>query len=159
MAGPVSNSERIVREVLKLLPEISKALSRMAPEHAPGPGVSMAQVKALVHLAQYGPETMGELASGLRITTPSATGLVGPLVEAGYVVRRRDTVDRRVVEVRLSPEAQEFADQILAVRRLQVEAALSGMDAEAQAHFLQGLENLAEVFGGDQPRVTEQTDA
>ena len=86
----MDESERIVREVLKLLPEIAKALSRTVPEHARMRGVSMAQVKTLVHLAQYGPQTMGELAAGLHVTTPSATGLVGPLVDAGYLVRQRD---------------------------------------------------------------------
>ena len=143
MAGPVDESERIVREVLKLLPEIAKALSQTVPEHARQRGVSMAQVKTLVHLAQYGPQTMGELAAGLHVTTPSATGLVGPLVDAGYLVRERDGDDRRVVKVRMSEQAQEFADQILAVRRAQVESALEGMELDARTHFLEGLSRLA----------------
>ena len=50
----------------------------------------------------------------------------------------------------MSEQAQEFADQILAVRRAQVETALEGMDLDARAHFLEGLSRLAaaiEVVG------------
>jgi DNA-binding MarR family transcriptional regulator len=106
--------------------------------------VSIGQVKALVHLAEYGPQSMSELAAGLQVTTPSATGLVNPLVKTGYVVRQRESDDRRLVTVRLSETARVFADRILAVRRAQVENALAGMDVDARAHVLEGLSRLAQ---------------
>jgi DNA-binding MarR family transcriptional regulator len=102
-----------------------------------------AQIRALVHLAQYGRQTMGDLAEGLQITMASATGLIKPLVALGYVVRTHDDDDRRVVWVELSPQAQSMADTILAARRLEVERALAGMDDVSCRHFLEGLERLA----------------
>ena len=60
----------------------------------------------MVHLFEYGPLTMGELAEGLSVTTPSATGLINPLADMGFVVRERDEEDRRVVRVRLSERAE-----------------------------------------------------
>lgn len=148
MSERVNEQERIVREVLKLLPELGKAISRSMPAHARHQGVSAAQVKALVHLAEYGPQTMGELAAGLRITTPSATGLVNPLVEMGFVERERDTEDRRVVQVQLTKPARKLAEEILAQRRAEVEAALEGMELEARENFLEGLRRLAAVYSG-----------
>ncbi len=145
--------ERIIREVIKVLPDLAKSLNRDAGVHAAvGHGraggaddtpVSTAQVRTLVHLAQYGPQTMGELAEGMRISTASATGLIKPLFAAGLVVRSRDPKDRRVVRVGLSPTAQDLADRVLAGWRREVEAALAGMDDQACAHFLEGLERLA----------------
>ena len=163
--------ERIIREIIKVLPELAKSLNRDAATHAaaggsPGPAhgaashvaagleavthpaaaytkVSTAQVRTLVHLAQYGPQTMGELADGLQVTMASATGLVKPLVEMGHVTRSRDMNDRRVVRVGLSEHAQAMADAILAERRREVEEALAGMDDMACRHFLKGLERLA----------------
>ena len=139
--------ERIIREIIKVLPELATSLNRDAAmhEHAAAAGhvVSMAQIRTLVHLAQYGPQTMGELAEGLQITMASTTGLVKPLAAMGYVTRSRDDHDRRVVRVGLSPEAQVMADRILVERRLEVEAALTGMDDASCRHFLQGLERLA----------------
>jgi len=147
--GVQARRQRIAAEVLKLLPEISRALNDSLPEHAKGGPASYAQMKVLIHLAEYGSQTMGELADGLRITTPSATGLVNPLAEMGLVVRERDMQDRRVVRVRLSEEAEAMAIDVLAKRRLQVEAALEGMDPEAQQHFLDGLNRLATVYERD----------
>jgi DNA-binding MarR family transcriptional regulator len=138
--------EDVIHEVMKLLPELFRAFSRRLPQHARREGASLAQMKALVQLAEYGPQTMGELARGLGITTPSATGLVNPLVEMGHVVRERDPNDRRVVRVRLSEAAQTLAEDILAERRGEVAAALDGMSPEAQMNFLEGLSRLAHVF-------------
>lgn len=137
----------MVSEILKLLPGLSKVLSQSMPEDARREGVSVAQVRVLVHLSEYGPQTMGALAEGLRITTPSATGLINPLVEMGYVFRERSDRDRRVVTVGLSAHASELAEMILAQQRRDVEEALSGMDPVAQTNFLEGLTRLAETFG------------
>ena len=165
--------ERIIREVIKVLPELAKSLNRdsaahaasmhdaarlaAAPDTATGaepqatdpesaaasaPEVSGAQLRALIHLAQYGRQTMGELAEGLRITMASASGLVKPLVAVGYVTRSRDPHDQRVVRVGLSGGAQAMADGLLAQRRQEVEAALTGMDDQACRSFLEGLERL-----------------
>jgi DNA-binding MarR family transcriptional regulator len=139
--------EKIIREIIKVLPELAMSLNRDAGLHeasgAVGHRVSAAQIRALVHLAQYGRQTMGDLAEGLQITMASATGLIKPLVALGYVVRTHDDDDRRVVWVELSPQAQSMADTILAARRLEVERALAGMDDVSCRHFLEGLERLA----------------
>ncbi len=103
-------------------------------------------MRVLVHLAEYGPQTMGDLAEGLGITTPSATGLVNPLAESGLVERERKPEDRRVVTVRLSDEAREIADRILGARRLTVEEALDGLETDAQQHVLEGLRRLCHAF-------------
>ncbi len=160
------NRERIIREVLKILPGLAKKLTKDVASHAEArgglarppatgstsslveagavaPPLSTAQVRTLIHLALYGPQTMGELAEGMHVTPASASGLVKPLVAAGLVERARDEQDERVVRVRLSPKAQELADRICAGWRREVETALEGMDDEACAHFLEGLERLA----------------
>jgi len=144
--GPLEPA-RIVSEVLKLLPELSRAVQQSMPEDARREGVSAAQVKALVHLAEYGPQTMSRLAEGLAITTPSATGLINPLVDMGFVVRERDLQDRRVVRVALSEQAALLAREILERQRRDVAEALSGMTPQEQQIFLEGLGRLVQVYG------------
>lgn len=148
MIAEVDEQQRIVHEVMKLLPELGTAITRSMPMHVRHEGVSLAQVKAMVHLFEYGPQTMGDLAEGLKITTPSATGLVNPLAEMGFVVRERDQEDRRVVRVSLSEHAQEIARSILDQRLTEVADAMDGMSLEAQQNFLEGLERLAVAYGG-----------
>jgi DNA-binding MarR family transcriptional regulator len=138
--------EIIVTEILKLLPDLARGLNRAVAAHCdvagPARPVTTAMMRALVHLARYGEQTMGELAEGLKITTASATGLVEPLVEMGYVTRRRDPHDRRVVRIALTEEARATAESILAGLRSEVEAALAELDDEACLSFLSGLERL-----------------
>ena len=143
-------SKNVVSEILKLLPELGKALATSVPDRVRHQGISNAQVRAVVHLAEYGPQTMGELAQGLRITTPSTTGLINPLVEMDLVQRERDDEDRRVVRVKLTPKAQTMAGHVLAQRRREVEQALDGMDEQARLHFLEGLQRLAGVYDTDE---------
>lgn len=141
--------DEIVQEILRLLPSLGRALGRAVPPDVRREGISVAQVKALVHLAQNGAQTMSELAQGLRITTPSATGLINPLVEQGYVVRNREHKDRRVVTVSLSPEAEALAERLVNMRKNQIDRVLEGFTPEEQALFLRGLKKLAAVFGGE----------
>jgi len=148
MSTEADERQRIVREIMKLLPELGKAITRSMPMHVRHEGVSLAQVKALVHLFEYGPQTMGDLAEGLKITTPSATGLINPLAERGFVVRVRDQEDRRVVRVSLSKHAEEIARSIIDQRKTEVAAAVDGMSLGAQEGFLEGLERLAAAYGG-----------
>jgi DNA-binding MarR family transcriptional regulator len=145
-AKQVDQDQEIVHEIMKLLPELMRAFARRIPQHARREGASLAQMKALVQLAEYGPQTMGELARGLGITTPSATGLINPLAEMGHVTRERDPNDRRVVRVKLSEDAREFAERVLDERRAEIESALEGMSPAAQEHFLEGLTRLAQVY-------------
>src|SRR5680860_269520 len=154
MESPPVKSQQVVIEILKLLPELGKALATSVPDRVRHQGISNAQVRAVVHLAEYGTLTMGELAQGLRITTPSTTGLINPLVEMGLVQRERNDEDRRVVRVSLSQKARTMAGQVLSQRRREVEQALEGMSEEARLHFLEGLQRLAGVYDTDLPLDT-----
>lgn len=149
MDSAPAESGRIVSEILELLPELGRALANSVPDKVKHQGVSNAQVRAVVHLAEYGPQTMGALAQGLRITTPSTTGLINPLADMGLVERERDGEDRRVVRVSLSAKAKKMAGQVLTRRRAEVEQAMVGMSEEAKANFLEGLRRLAAVYDGD----------
>lgn len=149
MESPLVKSQNVASEILKLLPELGKALSTSVPDRVRHQGISNAQVRAVVHLAEYGPQTMGELAQGLRITTPSTTGLINPLAGMGLVQRERNDEDRRVVKVSLTEKARAMAGQVLAQRRREVEQALEGMDDEARLNFLEGLRRLAEIYDTD----------
>lgn len=146
MSTQVDEHQRVIREVMKLVPKLGIAITRSIPTHVRHEGVSMAQVKAMVHLFEYGPLTMGDLADGLKITTPSATGLINPLAEQGFVVRDRDEDDRRVVRVSLSEHAEEIAHSIIDRRRAEVAGAMEGMSLAAQECFLEGLERLAAAY-------------
>ncbi len=149
MAKTPDTGDLVVNEVLRLVPELGRTLSSSIPSKVMHQGVSTAQVRALVHLAEHGPLKMGDLARGLRITTPSTTGLINPLARMGLVERDRDDDDRRVVRVKLTGKAKTMAGQVVAQRRAEVQQALEGMDGSAQEDLLQGLRRLAAAYDLD----------
>jgi DNA-binding MarR family transcriptional regulator len=123
-----------------------------ASEAAPGmewrrpEALPEAQIKLIVHLAIHGPQTMSEVADGLRVTTPAVTGLVDKLEKRGLVERVRDQEDRRVVRVCLAPHAQQMGEAHLAERRRQMRAVLATLTPEEQQTFIKTFRLLCQTF-------------
>jgi DNA-binding MarR family transcriptional regulator len=67
--------------------------------------VSGHAVRAAIHVHQHGERTVGQIASGLGISYGWASRVVEELERVGYATRERDSADRRVVRVRLNPDA------------------------------------------------------
>ncbi|HMB93117.1 MAG TPA: MarR family transcriptional regulator [Rhodothermales bacterium] len=67
-------------------------------------GISAAQLSALSVIVFAGPLTMGELAAAEQVQPPTMTRLVQALSQGGFVVRERDSQDRRIVRIHATPE-------------------------------------------------------
>ncbi len=92
--------------------------------------VPLSQAYLLRLLDQRGALTMSDLATALGVKLSGCTALVDRSVEAGWVERRRDLRDRRVVWVEVSPAGEHALNQLRQTRarilaryltRLQVE--------------------------------------
>lgn len=99
----------------------------------------------LDHLDTQPPLTLSSLAKHLDVTQSTVSLQIDKLEGAGYVLRRRDTQDRRRVSVVLTPRGKRIKEQnsvldrdlvremISLLRPGDVEAALSGLDLLAEA--------------------------
>ena len=104
--------------------------------------VSPQAVSAAVLVYELEEATVGGIAAGLGISAGWASRLVEELEERGYVVRERDVADRRIVRVRLSPDAVEEVSRVYRWRDEAIERALDGLDAgdrDAVGRFLAAL--------------------
>jgi DNA-binding MarR family transcriptional regulator len=107
--------------------------------------VSGHAVRAAIHVYQHGERTVGQIASGLGISYGWASRVVEELEKVGYVVRERDATDRRVVRVRMNPDALEEVERAYHWRGRAVEEAmrpLSDDEREAVRSFLRRLSGL-----------------
>ncbi|MCS6802757.1 MAG: MarR family transcriptional regulator [Chloroflexota bacterium] len=145
-----------VSDLLLLLPELVRRLRPRPPRDSHPPSLSLAQIKALTHLAQHGEEKMSELARGLDISLPAATDLVDRLAAGGHVERVRDERDRRIVLVRLSPQARARIEPILRLRRRAVEQTLAALDDHERAAFIKGLHLLAQNLAAELGEATPE---
>jgi DNA-binding MarR family transcriptional regulator len=96
---------------------------RQTSEHA---------VRAAIHVYQHGDRTVGQIAAGLGISYGWASRVVEELEAAQYVIRRRDTDDRRVVHVQLEPSARATVERAYHWHGEAVEAALAPLSRTEQ---------------------------
>ncbi len=88
-------------------------------------------IRAAIHIYGKGPQTIGQLATGIGVSQGWASRVVDEMERAGYVERQRDPDDRRVVRVTLVPAAVARVERVYRWRGDAVEAALEGLsDAE-----------------------------
>jgi len=158
-----SSKERIVDEVLLLLPVIGRLIDRpdswekdeIARQGIPTDvHVSPGHIQIMIALAG-GPHSVRQLAEVLGVSSPAITQLVDRLVEMGMVVRRQHTEDRRVVLVDYVPGMQEIARRIVGRGRLQLNWVVERMTLEESEAFIKGLRLLVQGLGST-PEVKER---
>ncbi len=76
-------------------------LARRLRQQSPD-GLSPSQTSALASIERNGPLTPSELASIERIQRPTATRVLGALLQAGLVTREADARDRRIARVKVT---------------------------------------------------------
>lgn len=74
-------------------------------------GLTLARLNALATIHERKEVTMSDISREQGITMGAGTNLIDSLLDAGYVARRRDTKDRRVVKVKLTPEGVEMLER------------------------------------------------
>lgn len=106
--------EEKIRAALIRLDEVWSRLSRQISadlKGSPRP-IPLNQAYLLRLLDRKGDLSMSDLANLLGITLSGCTAVVDRAVEAGWVERKHDPNDRRVVLVGVSPEGQQILDQL-----------------------------------------------
>jgi DNA-binding MarR family transcriptional regulator len=97
---------RIAGNIFGVLPLLRKRLlhiDALQAEH----GIPLSHVQVLSMLADSGSMSVSEISKRLGIAKPNITPLVDRLIEIGLVERKRDTVDRRVVNVEILDEGRK----------------------------------------------------
>ena len=113
-------------------------------------GIGPTDLAAMTHLT-FAPEPIGprELSGRLGITPGATTELVDRLERAGHLERRRDTVDRRRVQLHASAGTlQEVAGALgpLLAALDAVAASLDAHDREVVTRYLTGVLAAYEAF-------------
>lgn len=114
--------------------------------------LTVPQFLALVCLVRQGQGCqMGRLADEMHHTSPTMTGIIDRLVDAGLVERHSDSSDRRLVLVDLTDRGRELLEEVRLARQGQLNRALEELsDADVAqlkrllALFLKGMQTETE---------------
>jgi DNA-binding MarR family transcriptional regulator len=109
--------DELVRRALAELEVLMSYRRRNVCDRPATRDISIPQFHALVVLHERGARTVTDLAHHLGISAPSASSIVDRMEEHGYVVRERDAIDRRVVNVSISDEGRSVVEEMMGVRR------------------------------------------
>ncbi|MFJ2545500.1 MarR family winged helix-turn-helix transcriptional regulator [Pseudomonas sp. NPDC087612] len=93
-----------------LLGRTALVKDRIIDSHMQPYGVTAAQFKVLIIVAQYGVDTPAELCRYLSVDSGSMTRMLDRLEQKDLIIRRRCPDDRRQIRLGLSEEGQTLAD-------------------------------------------------
>lgn len=108
--------------------------------------LSPPQLHAVMWLGSEGELPMGVLAQRIGATLPACTRIVDRLKSAGYLLRERDSHDRRVVRVRLSAKGTRLHERFEDDFREQLGFVLAALSDEDRTALLALLERLADTL-------------
>jgi DNA-binding MarR family transcriptional regulator len=112
----------------------------------------MAHLILMTKIEAQGSMPMTRVAELIGISLPTATGLVGRMEDRGLVRREHDDHDRRVVNVRLTPDGREELSGLHAARRRRIAAAVATLTHAESAQLLASIRKLRAALA----RVDEQ---
>jgi DNA-binding MarR family transcriptional regulator len=120
--------------------------------------LSVAEMHTLEGIGLYDSRTMSETAATLEITTGTLTVAVDRLVRKGYVERRRDPHDRRVVRVRLTKKGKLAYRMHNKFHTLLVDRLTDPLDDQQKQILLETLDQIAQFVSEQYRRYTQQQD-
>ncbi|MBC1482353.1 MarR family transcriptional regulator [Listeria sp. FSL L7-1509] len=98
----------------------------------------------VLSLISSGLTKTSELAKALDVSASHITAITDTLVEEAYITRHRSEVDRRIIELRLTPEAEKFVKEIDKKKKEMIVKRFAVFSEQEQAEFRQLLKKLAD---------------
>jgi len=120
------NSESVTQaeyETLAALRHLLRRFLRFSEDAARGAKIAPQQYQALLAIKGFPRPmriTIGELAERLQIRHHSAVGLVDRLVANGYIDRKHDRRDRRLIHVSLTLRSERLLERLASAHKEQL---------------------------------------
>ena len=100
MSEKSSSRQAVIRQVQMALRSMGGQLGRLNSSIAALLELRGGDIELLDHIGRVGPVSPGELADQLHIHPATMTGILDRLEKGGWIVRERDSPDRRKVQLR-----------------------------------------------------------
>jgi DNA-binding MarR family transcriptional regulator len=126
---------------------LTRALGLHQPDRTPcGQPVSVAEAHTILELSREPGLSQNGLAARLRLEKSSVSRIVTGLEKRGWVARKRDAADTRIVHVHLTEDGLNAAATIAASRQAKFEQLFNAIPTGERAKVLASLDTLLEVI-------------
>lgn len=150
MNTPQNQSTATPLETLKLFRIIFKSVNRHFHDVEKAVGIGGASLWALAEVAESDNITVTKLAQNMSIHQSTASNLIDKLVSDQYLVRIKDTQDRRVVHLSLTPRGKEVLRHAPLPHRGILPDALMRLSSASLEHLNQYLNELIATMDAKQ---------
>jgi len=128
-------------EIVFLLHKIARTVRKKTEFYTEFSELSIAQTQAMVAIS-LGKSTMKELAEELNIAFPTTTILTGRLVKGGYVTRKADKNDRRIIHLSLTNKGTRTFKKVMKSKMNKVKLIFNKMSEKDKKSLCRILSNL-----------------
>lgn len=136
-----------------------QSMKRMEEMH-----IKPSQAGVLFSLKCWGEQSQKQLAERVGITPPSMTVALRKMEEKGYIIRKQDEKDQRVIKIQLAPKGEECIEGIERIVREMEEIVYQGISREEillmnrlLAEMKSNLLNSKDFKGVDIKTIIEKT--
>ena len=136
-------------EFLELHSKTSKLLRAAADAAVQRQGLRLGQDHLLAALWAEDGRTPGEIAASVNVTTPAVTKLATRLAEAGWLERRPDPRDHRLVRLWLTPAGRALQKPIEAERQALEDRITATLTKTERAQLIKALTKIQQVLVSD----------
>jgi DNA-binding MarR family transcriptional regulator len=106
--------------------------------------ITLTQLQVLRALRD-GPQTLGKLGQANGLSATSVTRIVDRLERRGLVSRRRESEDRRLVQVHLEPAGERLMGEIHVLRGSRIHRAVDAMTGAERRQLTASLRKLVDL--------------
>jgi DNA-binding MarR family transcriptional regulator len=143
MVQPAADSAAY--QLTDVVTRLRRALRTSIRTEYPWESLPMAQVELMQSLSESSPARVGDLATRLRLSASTVSGLISQLMTAGLVDRGTHPEDRRVAVVELTPAGHEQLAGWQAAHQRRIGSALDKLPEVDRAAVIAALPALANL--------------
>ncbi len=138
--------ESFACEVAGIVPELIKGMFRLKPDTLGRGKVTVPQFLALDLILQKGRLKMRDIAEGLNVSLPAATGIIERLYKMNMVERVYDSRDRRVVRIKLTLKGRKAAVDIRNSRKQAIKEVFGKLTPRERRDYLNILRKIKDIL-------------
>jgi len=135
--------ETIAGEVAMIWPKIGR---KLFADLAHAMAIPHAQLFVVMRLFHHSPASFSDICREMKVSAPTATGIITRLEKAGYVTRTMDKKDRRAVVLDITPEGRKVALKLRTAAVARWKAILEKLSEDDAERYLDILKKISEVI-------------
>jgi DNA-binding MarR family transcriptional regulator len=138
-----------IQQVIHLMRKLMQAGERYTKELNKKFSVSAPQVACLLALRDNGPISLSQIARKIMVESSTVTGIIDRLEQKGLVIRKRVSLDRRVITVELTDAGRRLAANAPPPIQHKIVKGLRKIDEGERTQIIEALSRLTGMIDAE----------